>query len=95
MRNEKPTVLYITWSYRPAHTAAAIRAVHFVEALVEAGFRVIVLTVGREAGVERMADNLIVCTVTKEGQTPSELDTSRDRIRRLGRSERYIRWGKS
>jgi len=76
MRNEKPTVLYITWSYRPAYSAGAIRAVNFVAALVEAGIRVVVLTVGREASVERIADDLIVCTVTEEGQSPREMDIS-------------------
>ena len=73
---QKSTVLYITWGYRPTHTAGAIRAVNFVEALVEAGLRVIVLTVGREAGVEKVAEDLTICTVSEDGQMPSELEAS-------------------
>jgi glycosyl transferase family 4 len=73
---QKSTVLYITWAYTPAHTAGAIRAVNFGDALRKAGFRVIVLTVRCEAGVGRISDDLIVCTVTEDGQLPSEMDTS-------------------
>ena len=74
MRN--PTVLYITWAYRPARTAGAIRAVNFVEALVEAGLGVIVLTVGQRAEVEKISEDLTICTVSGDGQIPPELEAS-------------------
>jgi len=72
----KPTVLYITWAYRPTHTAGAIRAVNFVDALIESGLRVITLTVGHQESIERVSDGLTVYSVTENGQIPSEIDSS-------------------
>ena len=80
---QNSTVLYITWAYRPTHAAGTIRAVNFVEALVEAGFGVIVLTVGQRAEVEKISEDLTMCTVCQDGQIPPELKaTSEPRWRR-------------
>jgi len=47
-----------------------------VDALLEAGLRVIVLTVERRAEVEKISEDLTICTVSEDGQIPSELEAS-------------------
>lgn len=63
----------MTRFYLPTTTAAGIRADRFVRALVESGFRVIVVTVGGPAAVEEVSDRLIVCRVSDRGVLPESL----------------------
>jgi glycosyltransferase involved in cell wall biosynthesis len=52
------TILYISKFYTPTTTAAGIRTQRFVDALVSAGYRVIVLTFGEAGGLEEVKENL-------------------------------------
>ena len=59
------TILYITKFYDPTTTAAGIRAIRFVDALVSAGYRVIVLTFGQPSGLDQVDENLSVYRISE------------------------------
>ncbi len=72
MASASPTVLYISTYYSPTTGAAGIRAVRFVEGLRCRGYRVIVLTSGKQPELTAAADG-VLCRVREDGQIPEAL----------------------
>jgi glycosyltransferase involved in cell wall biosynthesis len=68
------TILYITRYYPPATGAAEIRAGHFIEALLNNNFNVIVLTAGPSPKLQTQSQNLTICHISENGQIPKEID---------------------
>ena len=66
-------MLYVTYGYEPVTSASSIRAVNFVNAIVEQGLRTIVVADDVKTRFERVSDLLTVCTVTGQGQIPDQL----------------------
>lgn len=73
------TIVYISRYYAPSRAAAGLRAERSVKALIQAGVRVLVLTEGPRAGVERPDANLTVVRMGPAGQLPAEVSTERHR----------------
>jgi hypothetical protein len=70
---EKKTVLYITQHYFSTNTAAGIRADRFVNALIQRGYGVVVVTKGDNACIEEISPRLRICCISKENQVPAEI----------------------
>ncbi len=74
MSQSAPTVLYLTRFYRPTAAAAGLRADRFINALLDRGLRVIVVTVGEHPELNDADESLIVCRTSQKGRLPDQID---------------------
>ena len=70
---ENKTVLYLTKYYLSTRVAAGIRADRFVSALVQKGYRVVVVTKGEKAYIENRSPLLQICCINAEDRLPAEI----------------------